>query len=1210
MSIRERVLRVVSRRALAGVAAALLLYAAVGFLVVPRIVLSKLPPALSAALHRPVTLKGAKANPFVLSLTLEGLRIGEKEGPEAFVTVERLFANAQLSSLYHRGPVLSEAVLEAPVISIARTGPETLSISDLVEELSREKPDSEPARFSVANIRVERGAILFDDRPAGAKHAVTEVKVGVPFLSNLPVDQDVFTEPYLGAKVNGAAFEMRGKSKPFHGTRETTLDLDLAGIDLPFYFAYVPAEWAKRLTSGRLDTQLALSFRQEAGRDPAVILSGRAALRELLVSGEGTKPLLGLKRLEIVLASADPLRRDVRLKSVTVEAPELRVHRDRGGGFPVAEKLLGALAGAPAPEAGGEKRPEASWRVDVDSFGVSNGQIHFRDERPRRPFETVAGEISIAAAGISNVPGKTATLRVSTTTDAGERLDYAATLTLDPLASEGTLSIAGIPLRRYAPYYENGLLFAFEDGTLDFETKYRWPVAGGLAALSDLSVGVRDVRARKNGEKEEFLRIPSLSLAGGSIDPEKREAGAASLVVSGANVRVAREKDGRIDLAKLAKEEPVPAPERPAATGTTAGGGGWTARLAAVSLEKGSVRFTDEAALHPVTLVLAPIGVSVEGLSTARGEKGKVRGKLALNGKGSLAVAGTFGLSPVLAQLKVEAAGVELPPLFGYAPPNVQLSLTRGTLSASGTVSAKEGPDGALAFDWAGEASCGKLTLVDPVTGEDFLSWDSLRFDGTKAASSPPSFVAEKVALTDFFARVELDENGTLNLRRAFGLAEPPPVDDAAAESAMARESASGPPPAVASAAPVSVAPAATAGGAASVRIDAVTLQGGRLYVEDRFVKPGYRADLKDVGGRISGLSSVAGTRAEVDLRGSLESSAPLEITGTFNPFSATSFADIEVAFRDIDLVPMTPYFVKYAGYSVQKGRLTMNVAYKLNERRLEAQNSFLVDQFTFGEKVESPTATKLPVKLAVSLLKDPDGVIRLDVPISGSVDDPKFRVGPIVWKIVGNILVKAVSSPFALLGRLGGGKEELSFVDFAPGVSTLDAEAVKRLDALAVALGKRPALNLEIEGKADAEKDAEGLRRLLYERKVKARKAEDLAKAGNPPPSVDDVVVPEEEWPEYLERAYGKERFPKPRTALGLVKKIPVEEMEKLILANIVVTPDDLRQLALDRASEVKGRLLGPGQVAPDRVFLVDPAPAAEAKPGEPLTRAVFALR
>ncbi len=1210
MKLGSRPLRAPSRRTLAVVAGVLLLYAAVGFLVVPRVVLSKLPPALAAKLHRPVTLTGAKANPFTLSLTLEGLRVGEKEGPGAFVTFDRLYANAQLSSLFHRGAVLSEVVLEGPVISIARTGLTTLSISDLIEELSKENPDSKPARFSVANIQVERGAILFDDRPAGTKHAVTELKIGVPFVSNLPVDQDVFTEPFLGAKVNGAPFALTGKTKPFSGTRETTLDIDLKDIDLPFYLAYVPVEWANRLTSGRLDTKLVLSFRQATGKDPAVILSGRGVLRQVRLTEAGPKLLAGLERSEAVIASADLLRRDVRLTSLTVEGPEAWVHRDRRGEFPVLEKLFGKTPNAPA--APPETKDEPRWRVEVAAMSVAGGRIHFRDERTRRPFEAVVGEISVSVAGLSTAPGKAATLKASATSDAGERIEHSGSFTLGPMASEGTLALTGVPLKRYAPYYEDALLFAIEGGTLDVSANFRWPVAGEKAALSDLSVALKELRARKNGEKDEFLRIPSASMTGGTVDPEKREAGVASLGAVGAFLKIVRVKDGGIDLAKLVKEEPAAASGsaggagRTPGTGIGGGGSEWMVRLASVSLEKGSVRFVDEAAPRPVTLVVAPIGFSAEGLSTVRGEKGKVRGRFVLDGKGSVSVAGTVGLSPLVAELKTEATGVELSPFAGYAPERIRLSLEQGSISAKGTVSAREGPEGATAFGWQGEATCGALRLVDLATVEDFLAWDSLRLGGMKATSTPPSFVAEKMSLSDFFARVELYEDGTLNLRKAFGLEEPLPVDDATAEAAQAGGEPAGPP--AAAAAPVS--PAAAPDGAPYVRIDSVTLSGGRLHVEDHLVKPGYRAEMKDVGGRISGLSSEAGSRAEVELRGSLESSAPLEITGTFNPFAATSFADIRVSFRDIDLVPMTPYFVKYAGYSVQKGRLTMNVAYKLNERRLEARSSLLVDQFTFGEKVESPTATKLPVKLAVSLLKDPDGVIRLDVPVSGSIDDPKFRVGPIVWKIIGNVLKKAVLSPFALLGTLGGGSPELSFVGFAPGASTLDAEATKRLDALATALGKRPALKLEVEGRVDAEKDAEGLRRLLYERKVKARKAEALAKAGTPAPSVDEVVVTKDEWPAYLEKAYKKERFPKPRTALGLVKDIPPDEMEKLILINLAVTPDDLRQLALARASAVKQHLLGPGQVAPERVFLVDPSAATEPKPGESLTRAAFALR
>ena len=1198
MKLRDRLPLVLSRRTLALAGGAVALYALLGFFLAPRLVLGKLPPALSAKLHRPVTLKGAKANPFTLSLTLEGLRVGEREGPATFVSVEKIYVNAQLSSILHRGAVLSELVVEAPVVSLSRRADGTLSVADLVEELTKEEPGSKPARFSVANIRVERGSILLDDARAATKHVVRDLKVGVPFVSNLPVDHEVFTEPYLGAKVNGSQFELKGTTRPFSGTRETTLDLDLEDVDLPFYLAYVPLNGDARLSSGRLDTKLVLSFRQESGRPPAVVLSGKASLRELRFTDRGASPLVAWRRLDAVLSSADVFRRDVRLASLTVEEPEAWLFRDRAGGYPILGKFVGE---APAPAASRPAaKPGEAWKVEVAAVGVRKGRIHWHDEHPRRAFEAVLKDVSVDVGGLSTAPGRAATLNASTVSDAGERLQLAGTFTLEPQSSEGSLALTGVPLKRYAPYYEDALLFGFGSGSLDLSTRYRWPVAGGATALSDLAVALKDVRARKDGETEDFLRVPSASMTGGAIDPERREVRVGALGTSGPFVKVVREKDGGIDLARLVRERPGPAGGDGGAAGADTGGG-WTTRIASLSLEKGSLRFLDEAAPRRVALAVAPLSFSAEGLSTAKGEKGKVRGRASLAGMGSLSVAGSVALSPLDARLKVDVASLALRPFAGYLPERVLLSLEDGTLSASGTISAEEGAGGAYSFGWEGEATCGKLRLVDPATVEEFLFWDFFRFGGMKAASSPASFVAEKVALTDFSTRIELYEDGTLNYRKAFGLAEPAEVDDAVADAAQGNATPT-------EAAPLAAAAPAEPG--AFVRIDAVTLSGGSLHVDDHFVKPSYRAELVDVGGRISGLSSVPGTRAEVDLRGSLDSSAPLEIAGAFNPFAAASFADIKASFRDIDLVPMTPYFVKYAGYTVQKGRLTMNVEYRLNDRKLAAKNGFVVDQFTFGEKVESPTATKLPVKLAVSLLKDPDGVIRLDVPISGSVDDPKFRVGPIVWKIVGNILKKAVLSPFALLGRLGGGGPELSFVDFAPGTAKLDDEAVRRIDALAAALAKRPALTLEVEGKTDAAKDAEGLRRLLFERKVKAQKAEALAKAGTPAASVDEVAVPEAEWPKYLEKAYRKEKFPKPRTALGFVKEIPPAEMEKLMLANVAVTPDDLRQLALDRASAVKERLLGAGKVPPERVFLVEPGAPGVPKPGESLTRAAFALK
>lgn len=376
------------------------------------------------------------------------------------------------------------------------------------------------------------------------------------------------------------------------------------------------------------------------------------------------------------------------------------------------------------------------------------------------------------------------------------------------------------------------------------------------------------------------------------------------------------------------------------------------------------------------------------------------------------------------------------------------------------------------------------------------------------------------------------------------------------------------------------------------IRIDTLTLEGGRLGLADHFIKPNYAATLMDLRGSVTGLSTEEGTVAQLDLSGRLASNSPLRIAGRVNPLAATAFADVTASFRDIDLPPFTPYSGKYAGYAIARGTLTMELKYKLENRKLTAENRLLVDQFEFGEKVESKDATKLPVRLAVSLLRDKDGLIDVDLPIEGSLDDPKFRLGKLIWHVIGNLIGKAATAPFALLGKaLGGGKgEEFSSVDFAAGHDALDDAARKKLDALAKALNDRPALKLKATGRFSGEEDLEGLRRLRLERKIKAQKLADLVERGEAPASVDAVVIDEKEYATYLKKAYKKEKFKKPGGFLGIPKDIPAPEMESLMLANLTPTTDDLRQLALARANAVKDYLTGPGKVEAARVFVIEP--------------------
>jgi hypothetical protein len=330
------------------------------------------------------------------------------------------------------------------------------------------------------------------------------------------------------------------------------------------------------------------------------------------------------------------------------------------------------------------------------------------------------------------------------------------------------------------------------------------------------------------------------------------------------------------------------------------------------------------------------------------------------------------------------------------------------------------------------------------------------------------------------------------------------------------------------------------------------------------------------------------------------------------NPLAADLFLDIKASAKDIELPPMSPYSIKYAGYGIERGKLSVNVKYHIEDRKLAAENNIYLDQLTFGEKVESPTATKLPVTLAVALLKDRNGVIDVNLPISGTLDSPQFSVIGIIFQVIGNLIAKAVTAPFALLGSIAGGAgEELAYLEFAPGSAALDGDDVGKLKNLSKALTDRPGIKLDVAGRVDPEADRAGLKRNSIERKVKAQKFNDLRREGKAPASADAVTVESTEYEKYLRRAYGDEKFPKPRNVIGIAKDLPVPEMETLMLTHAQVTDEDLPLLANARAQAAKDWIVEEGKVPAERVFLVAPKMNAEGikDKGKP-TRADFSVK
>jgi hypothetical protein len=331
---------------------------------------------------------------------------------------------------------------------------------------------------------------------------------------------------------------------------------------------------------------------------------------------------------------------------------------------------------------------------------------------------------------------------------------------------------------------------------------------------------------------------------------------------------------------------------------------------------------------------------------------------------------------------------------------------------------------------------------------------------------------------------------------------------------------------------------------------------------------------LSELTGKMGAFSSQAANGevqlAELELRGRAEGTATLEILGKVNPLAKPLALDIAGHVRDLELAPLSPYSVRYAGYGIERGKLSVDVAYKIQpDGQLTANNNIILNQLKFGDKVPE-AQNSLPVKLAVALLADSDGVIDLNLPVSGSLNDPQFRVGPIVFKLIVNVIMKAITAPFSLLASaFGGGGDELSMVAFAPGSATLTAEARTSLDKVAKALLARPALKMTVVGTASLVAEREGFKREQLQALVLAERRRSQPDAAN-----QTDAVPAQDYPTLLKAVYKRADFAKPRNLIGMAKDLPVPEMEALMLANLSATEPAMQDLAVKRGLVVRDYL------------------------------------
>jgi hypothetical protein len=959
-------------------------------------------------------------------------------------------------------------------------------------------------------------------------------------------------------------------------------------------------------------------------------------IRGLLIKDKDGEPFVSWDEVYVNFQLSSFFGKAWVFKEISVAKPFARVQMNKDYTLNFSDLITKFSTNTPAAPPKSLAKPVA---LRIDRLQILGATAAFTDLTPRTPFKRILGPLDVTLDNFRTDPGNKNPYAFAGTTDAGGKISWSGFFYLDPLRSQGELTLDDFTLNKYAPLYQDLVNFEIRDGAVGLHLNYHLELTptNRIIAVTDTAFALRDFKLAEPGSATNIVELAHFAVTGVNVDAVARQAEIGSVSVDGGRLFLRRNKDNSVNVVELSKPAEANAPGGillllRSVTNAVAlllnSTNVWTGTLHDVDFTHCALSLEDLVNFRPARLELDDIALTVKNISNVPSTNLTAALFLRWNTNGSIKTEVAASFSPPVADIQLDLDQLDLGTLDPYLEPQLSLFILGSKLGLHGQIHLRTPKDALPEVTFHGDARLDDFRTVDRVMGEDLLKWDSVRVSGIDANLNPQTVAIKEIALDNVTARLVIETNHAINLLTALS-----PAGTNAPATTNATKAAT-----------VAGKPAATTTNATApsslpqISIASIVISNAAASFTDRSLTPNVNLAIQQIGGEIAGLSSAELQHADVNLHAVVDGIGPVDITGHINPFNETETNDLKIAAKNVDLTPTSPYSAKFAGYRIAQGKLNLDLAYDLVGRKLKSKNVITLDRFTFGEKVNSSDATHLPVRLAIAILKDRNGQIVLDMPIEGSLDDPQFSIGKVVTRTILNILEKVATSPFSLLGAVfGGGGEELSYQDFVPGSAVLLPANEQKLDALVKGLYERPSLQLEIAGSIDPETDRDSLRRANLGKQIRTRLWTSLRKSERATTTPGQLTLTPEQHTAWVKKLYSEavgkgvinaafiaantnliaiaaqipSRSGKTEKGATLLMKrspttapksskaaapshqtkpaAPTDPMEALLLATLPVTDGDFEALASERAKAVRAYILQTGKVEAARLFLTE---------------------
>ncbi len=1078
-------------------------YNIIGLFIIPPVTRSIMEKQIKSQLGRTAEIEIFMFNPYTLSTTIKGFHIKEQDGITDFVTINDLYLNIESISALKFAPVVKEVRVEGPFIRAVRYTEESFSFSDILTLLTQDTTEShntqeeetstaEMFKFEVQNISITGGGAEIVDQHMNKTHSLKDLNITIPLLSNI-TDINTSAEIDLNALFNDSKVLLKCDSKPFSKTVDSTVELSVKGIDLPFYYDYVPMDYDIKLVGGKMDMETNLTFKLSDKNEPDVSVSGNMSLEGLSVIDGLENPIADMKSFRLNIAPSEVMKGTIHLKKIEMDSSKIEITRNKNGDINLYSMFL-----MPATETSGagtattESEAMALNNIVVDIIDIKDSSVYFSDN-----YKLADG----------NTPAKS-----------------------------------------------------------------------------------------------ELLKMPSISIKETFVDMAKSEVKVSNIDLKNGSTTIQRLPSGELIIEPLSDFGTIEETSQKTAQSDIV----WNVVIANLNVEDFSMYGNNLALESDDKIVVDEINLKAANLSTMQDEKSKINFSCKLNKTASISYEGECSIFPVTADMQIKLENMNLAWAQPFFLNNSGIIISNGLFSTTGGVQAELNSDMTeVKAVFKGSVSMDKFKCVDEEHGTDLVSWERFNIEGLEAGAEPMYANIAQITFDGLNSHATLNPDWTINFlniidkaMNSFGYSmtktdETSSVTQKATDAEGTTETFPIEVGKVGKAAQ-KIIESEVATGMLSVNIDKFEMKKGSVVFTDKSIEPNYVANVDDINCTVSNLSTDVTTMADITVDAKFGGYSTVHITGVTNPFREEMLVDVNVQLNNMDMSPLGGYTGKHIGYEIEKGDLTLDLDYNIKGNLLDSINDFAIDQFTLGNKVESKDAINAPFKLAISMLKDRKGMININTPVNGRIDDPEFKVAKIVMKTILNLVVKAATKPFSFIasmfGKDGYSGDDINHIEYNPGSLQLAKTSKSKLETLEKALFERPGINLKVTGYADIKNDrlemiAEKLDKLVT---IKEHTTSDNGQGlifNSRQNSVKGAPIDRKK---YINMALKASETGSYKFLDNMYKENPsVIESEKAVLENIKVPESELKAMAQERAKFVKNFLLRNKEIAAERIQL-----------------------